>query len=136
MNTAVTSWRKSTRSGPGDSSSCVEVRRTWRKSIRSGPGDSSNCVEVSLCTDSEGFHLRDSKLGDGSPVFDLSSNDLRSLLNHAGLRNSNRHNNFGPVALSHRPEHVVRPLEVPVVLNRNSLCPSDFRAEGQRTSRY
>lgn len=98
MNTAVTSWRKSTRSGPGDSSNCVEVRRTWRKSSLSGSTNTSDCVEVSLCTDSEGFHLRDSKLGDGSPVFDLSSNDLRSLLNHAGLRISNRHNDFGPVA--------------------------------------
>jgi hypothetical protein len=98
MNTAVTSWRKSTRSGSTNTSDCVELRRAWRKSPLSGPGDSSNCVEVALCSDSEGFHLRDSKLGDGSPVFDLSSKDLRSLLNHAGLRNSNRHNNFGPVA--------------------------------------
>jgi hypothetical protein len=93
----------------------VEVRRTWRKSSLSGSTDSSNCVEVSQCTNSDGFHLRDSKLGDGSPVFDLSSNDLRSLLNHAGLRNSNRHNNFGPVALSHRPQHFV-PFEVPLVV--------------------
>lgn len=98
MNTAVTSWRKSTRSGASNSSDCVELRRAWRKSSQSGAGETSNCVEVSPCTDSGGFHLRDSKLGDGSPVFDLSSNDLRSLLNHAGLRNSNRHNNFGPVA--------------------------------------
>lgn len=97
MNTAVTSWRKSSRSGPGDSSSCVEVRRAWRKSIRSGPGDTSNCVEVSLCADSDGFHVRDSKLGDGSPVFDLSSDDLRGLLSHAGLRASATNNGFGPV---------------------------------------
>ncbi|THV32109.1 DUF397 domain-containing protein [Glycomyces paridis] len=83
MNTAVTSWRKSTRSGSTNSSDCIEVRRAWRKSTRSGSTDSSSCVEVSLCTDSDGFHLRDSKLGDGSPVFDLPPADLTSLLRSA-----------------------------------------------------
>jgi hypothetical protein len=83
MTTDVTAWRKSTRSGAGNDSDCVEVRRAWRKSTRSGSTDSSSCVEVSPCGDSDGFHLRDSKLGDGSPVFDLTSADLRSLLGHA-----------------------------------------------------
>lgn len=83
MNTAVTSWRKSTRSGASNSSDCVELRRAWRKSSLSGSTNTSDCVEVSPCTDSSGFHLRDSKLGDGSPVFDLAPADLRSLLGHA-----------------------------------------------------
>ncbi|MCC3762907.1 DUF397 domain-containing protein [Glycomyces sp. TRM65418] len=83
MKTAVTSWRKSTRSGASNSSDCVEVRRAWRKSTRSGSTDSSDCVEVSLCGDSDGFHLRDSKLGDASPVFDLTPADLQGLLNQA-----------------------------------------------------
>lgn len=83
MNTAVTSWRKSTRSGSTDSSSCVEVRRAWRKSTHSGSTNTSDCVEVSPCADSDGFHVRDSKLGDGSPVFDLTSADLRGLLARA-----------------------------------------------------
>jgi hypothetical protein len=83
MTTDVTAWRKSTRSGAGNDSSCVEVRRAWRKSTRSGSTNTSDCVEVSPCTDSDGFHVRDSKLGDGSPVFDLTSADLRGLLGHA-----------------------------------------------------
>lgn len=83
MTTDVTAWRKSTRSGAGNDSSCVEVRRAWRKSTRSGAGNDSNCVEVSPCADSDGFHVRDSKLGDGSPVFDLTSADLRGLLARA-----------------------------------------------------
>ncbi|WP_369432061.1 DUF397 domain-containing protein [Glycomyces amatae] len=104
MTTDVTAWRKSTRSGAGNDSDCVEVRRAWRKSTYSGAGidsscievrrvwrkstlsggtNTSDCVEVSPCSDSDGFHLRDSKLGDGSPVFDLTSADLRSLLGHA-----------------------------------------------------
>ncbi|SDE37397.1 DUF397 domain-containing protein [Glycomyces harbinensis] len=82
--TDVTAWRKSTRSGVDNNSNCVELRRAWRKSAHSGGTNSSNCVEVSLCADSDGFHVRDSKLGDGSPVFDLTSADLRSLLSHAG----------------------------------------------------
>ncbi|GAB3220594.1 hypothetical protein GCM10027447_05150 [Glycomyces halotolerans] len=104
MNTAVTSWRKSTRSGASDQSSCVEVRRAWRKSslsgstndsscveVRrawrksslSGSTNDSSCVEVALCSD-DGFHLRDSKLGDGSPVFDLASSDFAALVKAAG----------------------------------------------------
>jgi hypothetical protein len=84
MNTAVTSWRKSTRSGSTNQSDCVELRRAWRKSTQSGGTNSSSCVEVSPCTDSAGFHVRDSKLGDGSPVFDLHSSDLVGLLRAAG----------------------------------------------------
>ena len=83
MTTGVTVWRKSTRSGADNNTDCVEVRRAWRKSARSGADNNTNCVEVSLCTDSDGFHVRDSKLGDGSPVFDLTSADLRGLLGHA-----------------------------------------------------
>jgi hypothetical protein len=83
MNTAVSSWRKSSRSRAQDTSNCVELRRAWRKSSLSGSTDSSNCVEVSQCADSAGFHVRDSKLGDGSPVFDLGSADLVSLLQAA-----------------------------------------------------
>lgn len=83
MTTDVTAWRKSTRSGSGNNSDCVELRRAWRRSTRSGPTNDSNCVEVSACTDN-GFHLRDSKLGDGSPVFDLAGADLAALLSTAG----------------------------------------------------
>ncbi|GAA2270539.1 hypothetical protein GCM10009853_025290 [Glycomyces scopariae] len=83
MNTAVTSWRKSTRSGGTNQSSCVELRRAWRKSSLSGASNQSDCVEVAPCAE-DGFHLRDSKLGDGSPVFDLELKDFRALLGAAG----------------------------------------------------
>lgn len=79
----VTAWRKSTRSGVDNNSNCVELRRAWRKSTRSGGDNNSECVELAACPD--GFHVRDSKLGDASPVFDLTSADLTSLLGHARL---------------------------------------------------
>lgn len=84
MTTGVTVWRKSTRSGAGNDSNCVEVRRAWRKSVRSGSGNNSNCVEVAFCSDDAGFHLRDSKLDTDSPVFDLSPKDFGALINAAG----------------------------------------------------
>lgn len=79
MTTDVTAWRKSTRSGSGNDSDCIEVRRAWRKSTRSGAGNDSACVEVALCSE-DGFHVRDSKLGDGSPVFDLTPGDFTALV--------------------------------------------------------
>jgi hypothetical protein len=84
MKTGVTPWRKSTRSGGGNNSSCVEVRRAWRKSTRSGADNNTNCVEVAFCSDEDGFHLRDSKLDADSPVFDLSPKDFGALINAAG----------------------------------------------------
>jgi hypothetical protein len=81
--TEVTAWRKSTRSGVDNNSNCVELRRAWRKSTRSGSDNNSNCVELAACAESDCFHLRDSKLGDASPVFDLAATDLVSLLRAA-----------------------------------------------------
>ncbi|MFG3343318.1 DUF397 domain-containing protein [Glycomyces sp. NPDC048151] len=80
----MTVWRKSTRSGAGNDSDCVEIRRTWRKSTRSGGGNNSSCVEVAVCSGDDGFHLRDSKLDTDSPVFDLSPKDFSALMNAAG----------------------------------------------------
>jgi hypothetical protein len=54
----------------------------WRKSTRSGSDGNSDCVELAACAD-DGFHLRDSKLGDSSPVFDLGTADLTALLSSA-----------------------------------------------------
>lgn len=81
--TDVTAWRKSTRSGSDNNSDCVELRRAWRKSSRSGGDNNSSCVELATCEESGAFHVRDSKLGDGSPVFDLAATDLVSLLRAA-----------------------------------------------------
>jgi hypothetical protein len=80
--TDVTAWRKGTRSGSGNNSDCVEVRRAWRKSTRSGAGNDSSCVEVAMCSE-EGFHVRDSKLGGASPVFDLDAAGYASLIRAA-----------------------------------------------------
>lgn len=52
---------------------------TWRKSSRSGgSGNDTNCVEVRRSTNTD-FHLRDSKLKSGSPVFALSAGDFAAL---------------------------------------------------------
>ncbi|GAB3644543.1 DUF397 domain-containing protein [Glycomyces tarimensis] len=79
MTTDVTAWRKSTRSGADNNTSCVEVRRAWRKSTRSGGGNNTDCVEIAPCAE-DGFHLRDSKLGTDSPVFDLAPGDFTALI--------------------------------------------------------
>ncbi|RRS02124.1 DUF397 domain-containing protein [Glycomyces terrestris] len=76
------SWRKSSHSGGDGNSDCVELRRNWRKSARSNGSGTSECVELCACTD-DGFHIRDSKLGDDSPVFGLASADLTALLSAA-----------------------------------------------------
>jgi hypothetical protein len=76
--TGFSDWRKSTRSGGGDNSSCVECRVTWRKSTRSNSGDDSSCVEAR--SQSGAFQVRDSKLGHDSPVFDLAAVDFKALL--------------------------------------------------------
>lgn len=75
------SWRKSSRSGDGAESNCIECRRSWRKSSHSGGGPESSCVE----TRSTGpdFQVRDSKLGHDSPVFDLASSDFTALVSAA-----------------------------------------------------
>lgn len=50
---------------------------SWRKSSRSNSTGDQNCVELRLV---EGrFQVRDSKLGDDSPVFDLTLGDFESL---------------------------------------------------------
>ncbi|HEX3778989.1 MAG TPA: DUF397 domain-containing protein [Pseudonocardiaceae bacterium] len=50
-------WRKSTYSGNGGNSNCVEV--AWRKSSYSGDGSNGNCVEVAFL--GPAIAVRDSK---------------------------------------------------------------------------
>ncbi|MFI5616577.1 DUF397 domain-containing protein [Streptomyces sp. NPDC051567] len=45
---------------------CIEVALDWHKSTYSD-SQGSNCVEVASCAHT--VHVRDSKLGDGSPQF-------------------------------------------------------------------
>ncbi|WP_199041559.1 DUF397 domain-containing protein [Glycomyces salinus] len=49
----------------------------WRKSSRSQGNQQSNCVELRLVEG--GFQVRDSKLGDESPIFDLTLTDFENL---------------------------------------------------------
>ncbi|HLR97806.1 MAG TPA: DUF397 domain-containing protein [Jiangellaceae bacterium] len=53
---------------------------TWRKSSRS-QGDGGNCVEAR--TDKAGFQVRDSKLGESSPIFGLATEDFKAVLRAA-----------------------------------------------------
>lgn len=61
-------WFKSTKSG--NDGQCVEVQ--WKKSTRSGPY-TDNCVEVR--TNGDQILVRDSKLGDGSPVLSFTPDE-------------------------------------------------------------
>lgn len=56
------------------------MKSRWRKSTRS-QGNGGSCVE--LRTNDAEFQVRDSKLGDASPIFDLQTEDLTSLLRAA-----------------------------------------------------
>jgi hypothetical protein len=52
----------------------------WRKSSRSG-AQGNDCVEARA--DVTGFQVRDSKLGEGSPIFEMKTGDFISLLRAA-----------------------------------------------------
>lgn len=54
------------------------MKGPWRKSSRSSSGSGNQCVEARAA---EGrFEVRDSKLGEASPILDLSGTDWRSFL--------------------------------------------------------
>lgn len=54
----------------------------WRKSSRSSNSGDQNCVEAraEAQQDRRSFELRDSKLGDNSPIFGLSEGDYQGFL--------------------------------------------------------
>jgi len=56
--------------------------RKWRKSNRSG-GNGGQCVE--MCADEGLFLVRDSKMGDESPVVKLGRSDFTALLDSLKL---------------------------------------------------
>ncbi|QSB05761.1 DUF397 domain-containing protein [Natronoglycomyces albus] len=54
----------------------------WRKSSRSqGNGTNSSCVEARVAAGA--FQVRDSKLGEPSPIFHLHPGDFSALLRRA-----------------------------------------------------
>jgi hypothetical protein len=54
---------------------------SWRKSSRSTGGNNSNCVEARRS--GAAFQVRDSKLGDDSPIFDLQPGDFEGVMRAA-----------------------------------------------------
>lgn len=56
------------------------MKANWRKSSRS-QGNGGNCVEAR--TNEGQFEVRDSKLGDDSPIFGVRAADFQSLLRAA-----------------------------------------------------
>jgi hypothetical protein len=55
----------------------------WRKSSRSSPDNGNgNCVEAR--TSPGGFEVRDSKLGEDSPIFGMSPSDFVALARGSG----------------------------------------------------
>jgi uncharacterized protein DUF397 len=59
VDLSALAWRKSTFSGGGGGTNCVEVALVWRKSSFSGSAGGTDCVEVAL--PGGGAAIRDSK---------------------------------------------------------------------------
>lgn len=59
----------------------MQSATAWRKSTRSSGTGSNNCVEAR--SSAGAFQVRDSKLGQVSPVFDLPAADFVGLLDAA-----------------------------------------------------
>ncbi|MFF2025297.1 DUF397 domain-containing protein [Streptomyces sp. NPDC058171] len=64
-------WFKSSYSQGSIGEHCVEVALNWHKSTHSDGSSGSDCVEVAACP--QRVHLRDSKLGDDSPTFQVEA---------------------------------------------------------------
>lgn len=73
-------WRKSSRSGT-QGGQCVEARflsSEWRKSSRSGSNDQGQCVEARALAGA--VQVRDTKLGEASPILDVSPDTWRGFV--------------------------------------------------------
>ncbi|GAB4006603.1 hypothetical protein GCM10029992_57890 [Glycomyces albus] len=76
-------WRKSSRSGSNDQGQCVEARflsGEWRKSSRSG-SQGGQCVEARALDGT--VQVRDTKLGEASPILDVSPDTWRGFVTAA-----------------------------------------------------
>lgn len=76
-------WKKSSRSG-NTGGNCVELRLTneWKKSSRSG-NTGGDCVEARALP--EVVQVRDTKLGESSPILNVDTETFAALL--ADLKN-------------------------------------------------
>lgn len=75
MEMSYSPWRKSTHSGGGEGSHCIEVAALWRTASRSH-AEGENCVEVAAVVDT--VAIRDSKNPDGERLH-LNRRHARSL---------------------------------------------------------
>lgn len=103
------------------------MRQTaWRKSSRSSDQADSACVEArAVAAD---FQVRDSKLGDSSPVFDLKTADFTGLL-HSAARDLNTRKHIRGRTGDARPAlfSIYRPRSPCRVLDRLLLSIPRFR---------
>lgn len=83
---AALSWFKSSYSGD-EGGDCLEVAYDWRKSSYSG-SEGGNCVEVAAHP--AAVHVRDSKLGEGSPVFAVSPTSWSAFVTQATVEDGPR----------------------------------------------
>jgi hypothetical protein len=88
-------------------------RTGWRKASKSGGAQNSDCVEARSAV--SGFQVRDSKLGECSPILNLGAADFTGLLRAAGRD-----------LTSHTPR--ARALRVRARLRRRVRCGSRSRA--------
>ncbi|MFI0980178.1 DUF397 domain-containing protein [Streptomyces sp. NPDC021093] len=79
MSTRALHWFKSSYSG-GEGGECLEVAYDWRKSSYSG-GAGGECIEVAAHPTT--IHVRDSKLADASPHFDVSPTAWATFVSYA-----------------------------------------------------
>ncbi|MEU8887142.1 DUF397 domain-containing protein [Streptomyces sp. NPDC048442] len=78
--TPHSAWFKSSYSG-NEGGDCVEVAHGWHKSSYSG-NQGGDCIEIATCTCAD-VHVRDSKLGDASPTFDVKPTTWASFASFA-----------------------------------------------------
>ncbi|WP_338685734.1 DUF397 domain-containing protein [Streptomyces acidiscabies] len=73
-------WFKSSYSSGTSGDDCVEVALNWFKSSYSGDTSGEDCVEIA--TSPTCVHIRDSKLTDTSPTFQVTPTTWSTFVTH------------------------------------------------------